>query len=98
MANNRAEEPPESPDVLFPPLQPVKALHKELATRASLEFEHKQYGACCNTMNKLLLERSNDPKVLHNHSVVQFYQSGYQTTDELRGVLETVCRMVSCLP
>lgn len=87
------EQPTEIIDIP-PPIPSVTEPQKQIAAQALQEFEKKNYGACCNLIHKLFTERSVDPKVVHNKSVAEFYQSGFLTTDEFRQSLDKVCQMV----
>jgi len=74
---------------------PVTEQQKELASQAMQEFDRKQFTSCCNIMNKLMAQRGNDPRVVHNKAVADFCLSGFQSTDEFRQSLANVCSMVS---
>ena len=91
---SKDDSPPEPVDTA-PPLPSVTDSQKQIAAQALQEFEKKNYGACCNLIHKLFVERANDPKVLHNKAVAEFYQSGFLTTDEFRQSLDKVCQMVN---
>ncbi|KAJ8302570.1 hypothetical protein KUTeg_018966 [Tegillarca granosa] len=92
MAESKTEEVVEATEIL-PPIPSITDQQKELAAQALQEFDKKQYGACCNIMHKLIVQRAGDPKVVHNKSVAEFYQSGFLTTDEFRRSLQSVCSM-----
>lgn len=92
MAESKTEEVVEAIEIL-PPIPSITDQQKELAAQALQEFDKKQYGACCNIMHKLIVQRAGDPKVVHNKSVAEFYQSGFLTTDEFRRSLQSVCSM-----
>ncbi|WAR13448.1 CNO10-like protein [Mya arenaria] len=71
----------------------VTEQQKELATLAMQEFDRKQFTSCCNIMNKLMVLRGNDPRVVHNKAVADFCLSGSQSTDDFRQSLANVCQM-----
>ena len=75
-------------------LGPVSDQQKQLALSALQEFDSKQFTSCCNIMNKLMAQRGNDPRVVHNKAVADFCLSGLQSTDEFRHSLANVCSMV----
>ncbi|KAK3603937.1 hypothetical protein CHS0354_042949 [Potamilus streckersoni] len=80
--------------VEFTPLvSPVTEQQRQWANDAFQEFERKQFTASCNIMNKLMAQRPNDPRVVHNKAVADFCLSGFQSTDEFRQSLANVCRM-----
>ncbi|XP_052063394.1 CCR4-NOT transcription complex subunit 10-like [Mytilus californianus] len=91
---NKDDCPQETVDIP-PPIPSVTEPQKQIASQALQEFEKKNYGACCNLTHKLFVERSMDPKVVHNKAVAEFYQSGFLTTDEFRQSLDKVCQMAN---
>lgn len=75
---------------------PVNDAQSELAKQAWQEFNKQQYDNCINILNKLLVNRSKDSKVIHNKAVAEFYQSKFTKVSEFKQSLASVCHHVSC--
>ncbi|GAB1599352.1 CCR4-NOT transcription complex subunit 10-like [Argonauta hians] len=72
---------------------PVNDAQSELAKQAWQEFNKQQYDNCINILNKLLVNRSKDSKVIHNKAVAEFYQSKFTKIAEFKQNLATVCHL-----
>ncbi|XP_029640500.1 CCR4-NOT transcription complex subunit 10 [Octopus sinensis] len=72
---------------------PVNDAQSELAKQAWQEFNKQQYDNCINILNKLLVNRSTDSKVIHNKAVAEFYQSKFTKVSEFKQSLATVCQL-----
>ncbi|ORY21488.1 TPR-like protein [Neocallimastix californiae] len=46
---------------------------EELVNLATINFQNKNYEECINNLNELLKSNSNDPKILHNLAVAEYY-------------------------
>ncbi|XP_076448993.1 CCR4-NOT transcription complex subunit 10-like isoform X2 [Babylonia areolata] len=66
---------------------------KEIATTATQEFEKGNMEKCKNHMERLQRQRPMDPKVVHNHAVVCFYNSNQCAVEELKNGLNTACQL-----
>jgi len=60
---------------------------RELALRATHEFDCGDYESCLATISKLAATRGHDLKVMHNHAVAAYYKSGLTKTDEFKRAL-----------
>ena len=60
---------------------------RELALRATHEFDCADYDSCLATITKLAATRGHDLKVMHNHAVAAYYKSGLTKTDEFKRAL-----------
>jgi len=60
---------------------------RELALRATQEFDCGDYESCLATISKLAATRSHDLKVTHNQAVAAYYKSGLTKTDEFKRAL-----------
>jgi len=60
---------------------------RELALRATHEFDCGDYDSCLTTITKLATTRGHDLKVMHNHAVAAYYKSGLTKTDEFKRAL-----------
>lgn len=58
------------------------------------EFNKGNYDGCLSSMNKLVNTRGLDPKVIMNKAVVEFYNSRFSQTDDLRQALDIACTKV----
>ncbi|XP_014663767.1 PREDICTED: CCR4-NOT transcription complex subunit 10-like isoform X2 [Priapulus caudatus] len=70
----------------------VTEKEKELAADGAQEFESRSYISCVNVLDDIITSRSNDPKVLHNRAVAEFYRSEFNKTDEFKQDLSLVCK------
>jgi len=60
---------------------------RELALRATQEFDCGDYDSCLATITKLAATRGHDLKVMHNQAVAAYYKSGLTQTDEFKRAL-----------
>jgi len=60
---------------------------RELALRATQEFDSGDYESCLATVTKLAATRGHDLKVIHNQAVAAYYKSGLTKTDEFKRAL-----------
>jgi len=60
---------------------------RELALRATQEFESGDYESCLTTVTKLAATRGHDLKVMHNQAVAAYYKSGLTKTDDFKRAL-----------
>lgn len=67
---------------------------RDLAQQALAEYEKKNYKTCLEHLRRLEEARPNDPKVLHNKAVVEFYESGLCTADKFQKSIIDVCKQV----
>lgn len=91
----KQDDQAEKQELPAPSLPPVTEHQREVANQAMQEFEKAQYEQCSQTINKLSSQRSNDPKVVHNKAVTEFYSSKFCKTAEFRQALSKVCQLVS---
>lgn len=66
----------------------------EWAQQALIEYESKDYKACLEYLERIEEARPNDPKVLLNKAIVEFYDSGLCTTDKFQKSFVDVCKQV----
>lgn len=66
----------------------------EWAQQALAEYERKNYKACLQHLERIVEARPNDPKVLLNKAIVEFYDSDLCTTDKFQKSLVDVCKQV----
>uniref|UniRef100_A0A182IP89 CCR4-NOT transcription complex subunit 10 n=1 Tax=Anopheles atroparvus TaxID=41427 RepID=A0A182IP89_ANOAO len=57
---------------------------RDLEHQSFIEFQKANYHACLQTLQKLLKTQENNPKVLHNRAVVEFYNSDLRRYDQFR--------------
>lgn len=67
---------------------------RDLARQALAEYERKNYEACLQHLERIAETRPNDPKVMLNKAVVEFYKNGSCTTDAYRKAFADVCEQV----
>jgi len=60
---------------------------RELAMRATHEFDCGDYDSCLATITRLAATRGHDLKVMHNQAVATYYKSGLTKTDEFKRAL-----------
>lgn len=66
----------------------------EWAQQALTDYERKNYKACLQHLERIEEARPNDPKVLLNKAIVEFYDSGLCTTDKFQKSFVDVCKQV----
>lgn len=64
---------------------------RDLAHQARQLFEQRNYDKCLLLLNQLSATRGQDPKVDLNKAVVEYYRSGFVSTDEFKKVLHDIC-------
>ncbi|GAB6030409.1 CCR4-NOT transcription complex subunit 10 [Chamberlinius hualienensis] len=72
----------------------VSEVDKDLARRSRQDFNAGRYVECVQSLLKLSSNRPNDPKVLHNKAVVEYYLSDFKRTDEFKKILRNVADQV----
>lgn len=68
---------------------------RDWAQQALAEYEQKNYKCCLQHLERIGEARTDDPKVLLNKAIVEFYDSGLCTTDKFQKSLIDVCKQVS---
>ncbi|GAB4828245.1 hypothetical protein Ancab_035157 [Ancistrocladus abbreviatus] len=61
-----------------------------LAKEATALFQARKYGECVDVLNQLLQKKEDDPKVLHNLGLAEFFQDGCSDPKKLLEVLMNV--------
>ncbi|XP_050428026.1 CCR4-NOT transcription complex subunit 10 isoform X2 [Adelges cooleyi] len=67
---------------------------RDWAQQALAEYEQKNYKACLQTLERIEAVRPNDPKVMLNKAVVEFYKNDLCTTDKFRKSFSDVCSQI----
>ncbi|XP_050537482.1 CCR4-NOT transcription complex subunit 10 isoform X3 [Daktulosphaira vitifoliae] len=67
---------------------------RDWAQQALAEYEQKNFKACMEYLKQIEAVRSNDPKVMLNKAIVEFYENGLCTTDKFRKAFTEVCTQV----
>jgi len=67
---------------------------RDWAQQALAEYEKKNYKSCLEHLQRIEDSRPNDPKVLLNKAVVEFYESGLCTADKFQKSIIDVCKQV----
>jgi len=67
---------------------------RDWAQQALAEYEKKNYKSCLEHLQRIEEARPNDPKVLLNKAVVEFYESGLCTADKFQKSIIDVCKQV----
>lgn len=75
----------------------VTESEKQLARTSYQDFFHGKYIECIQSLLKLVNSRPNDPKVMHNKAVVEYYLSDFKRSDEFKKNLQYVCNQVSII-
>eukprot|EP01018_Ginkgo_biloba_P037330 Gb_09722 [translate_table: standard] len=63
-----------------------------LAKEAATMFQSRRYQDCLEILNQLLQKKDDDPKVLHNIAVAEYFRDGCTDPQKLLDVLEKVKR------
>ncbi|XP_010241578.1 PREDICTED: CCR4-NOT transcription complex subunit 10-like [Nelumbo nucifera] len=63
-----------------------------LAKEASLLFQSRRFAECIDVLNQLLQKKEDDPKVLHNIAVAEYFRDGCSDPRKLLEVLNKVKR------
>ncbi|XP_067927945.1 CCR4-NOT transcription complex subunit 10-like [Watersipora subatra] len=77
----------------LPAIPAVTEQEKEMGSMAAIEFDKRQLDGCAKILDKLMSSRAGDSKVIHNKSVIDYYQSGLRTTDDFLASLIKVCEL-----
>ena len=85
MADAKQAEDAEAP--MSHSLPATSEQDRELALRATQEFDCGDYDSCLATITKLAATRGHDLKVMHNQAVAAYYKSGLTQTDEFKRAL-----------
>lgn len=67
---------------------------RDLAQQALAEYEKKNYKSCLEHLQRIEESRPNDPKVLLNKAIVEFYETGLCTADKFQKSFIDVCKQV----
>lgn len=67
---------------------------RDWAEQALIDYEQKKYKSCLQYLKKIQESRPNDPKVLLNEAIVEFYENGLCTTDRFQKSFIDVCAQV----
>lgn len=70
----------------------VFALTVALAKDASLHYQSGKFAECVDVMQHLLLNKPNDPKVLHNIAIAEFFRDGCSDPKKLLEVIYSIKR------
>lgn len=76
-------------------LPSISEADHESALLTSHEFEQRDYESCLGHMKSLLANRPQDPKVLHNLYVAEFYLSNCRKIDIFRTNILEVCKQAN---
>ncbi|KAK4257430.1 hypothetical protein QN277_007020 [Acacia crassicarpa] len=63
-----------------------------LAKDAALHFQSGKFAECVEVLNQLLLEKPDDPKVLHNIAIAEYFRDGCSDPQKLIELLNGVKR------
>ncbi|KAJ7978971.1 CCR4-NOT transcription complex subunit 10 [Quillaja saponaria] len=61
-----------------------------LAKEAALHFQSGKFSECVEVLNQLLLKKQDDPKVLHNIAIAEYFRGGCSDPKKLLDVLNKV--------
>jgi len=67
---------------------------RDWAQQALVEYEQKNYKSCLEHLQRIQDSRPNDPKVLLNKAIVEFYENGLCTADKFQKSFVDVCKQV----
>ncbi|KAF5482219.1 hypothetical protein F2P56_002808 [Juglans regia] len=65
-----------------------------LAKDAALHFQSGKFAECAEVLNQLLLKKENDPKVLHNVAISEFFRDGCSDPKKLLESLNNVKKRI----
>lgn len=68
----------------------VLSVSAGLAKDAALLFQSRKFTECVDVLNQLLLNKKDDPKILHNIAIAEFFRDGYPNPKKLLEVLSNV--------
>ncbi|RDX68101.1 CCR4-NOT transcription complex subunit 10 [Mucuna pruriens] len=63
-----------------------------LAKDAALHFQSGKFAECVEVLNQLLLKKQDDPKVLHNIAIAEFFRDGCSDPKKLLEVINGIKR------
>ncbi|KAL4654158.1 hypothetical protein ACB092_01G357900 [Castanea dentata] len=63
-----------------------------LAKDAALHFQSSKFADCVEVLNQLLLKKQDDPKVIHNIAIAEYFRDGCSDPRKLLEVLNNVKR------
>ncbi|CAI8610410.1 unnamed protein product [Vicia faba] len=61
-----------------------------LAKDAAMHYQSGKFGECVEVMNQLLQKKPNDPKVLHNIAIAEFFRDGCSDPKKLLEVIYSI--------
>ncbi|XP_020979648.1 uncharacterized protein LOC107640690 isoform X2 [Arachis ipaensis] len=61
-----------------------------LAKDAALHFQSGKFAECVDVLNQLLQKKQDDPKVLHNIAITEFFRDGCSDPKKLLEVLNGI--------
>lgn len=64
------------------------------AQQALAEYEKKNFKVCLENLKQIEAVRPNDPKVMLNKAIVEFYDNDLCTTDKFRKSFTEVCAQI----
>ncbi|TYJ22080.1 hypothetical protein E1A91_A08G104000v1 [Gossypium mustelinum] len=70
----------------------VLSVTSALAKDAALYFQSRKFAECVDVLNQLNSKKENDPKVLHNIAIAEFFRDGCSDPKKLLEVLNNVKR------
>ncbi|TYI14189.1 hypothetical protein ES332_A08G107400v1 [Gossypium tomentosum] len=68
----------------------VLSVTSALAKDAALYFQSRKFAECVDVLNQLNSKKENDPKVLHNIAIAEFFRDGCSDPKKLLEVLNNV--------
>ncbi|EXB39016.1 hypothetical protein L484_011176 [Morus notabilis] len=75
----------------------VLSVAAALAKDAALHFQSGKFAECVDVLNQLLLKKPDDPKVLHNIAITEYFRDGCSDPKRLLDVLNNVKVLYSSL-
>ncbi|KAG2718835.1 hypothetical protein I3760_03G239200 [Carya illinoinensis] len=72
----------------------VLSVAAALAKDAALHFQTGKFSECVEVLNQLLLKKENDPKVLHNVAISEFFRDGCSDPKKLLESLNNVKKRI----
>ncbi|CAN1240772.1 CCR4-NOT transcription complex subunit 10-B [Linum perenne] len=61
-----------------------------LVKDATMHFQSRRFSDCLDALNQLKLKKEDDPRVLHNIAIAEYFRDGCSDTKKLLGVLNSV--------
>jgi hypothetical protein len=87
MAEHKQHEELDKSEISPSSLPATTEQERDLAQRATAEFDRGDYQSCLLTISKLAETRGHDLKVIHNQAIAAYYLSGLVKTDEFKSAL-----------